>query len=442
MHSVLSTAAQGFDDATCTLLIKFGFRTKPKQFTLESPASCRSVCQLLSQLLQDLDSAYGRTTPALDRLQNGGGGGGEGVGIGDGGADSGVRAQPRSRRNSRDSSDGGRDGGDGSTSGPPEWLLSALESVHSREWAIAVYAQVRAGWCCREHLAEAVFFGVLMPLAVAGYWLKDASFRKSRSSGSNHWLPAACELHNPMLVSRQVYHHGKYADAKDLAYQDGSVWRLEPAFNTSVKLLLEYGSRYRFSTDSWPSVWNAITLTSVVDEERPHCDGQVMDSVEETRARCDETTWLPHELVHLNGTQPCFVDRNDRHHVYLNIEDPHLFYFDMLLIGLCFATSATIALCVFAQHWVEIRAWASRIAARRAERRRSRDDDGAGVGAGAPDADEERSHRPDGRRHRRTRSRSGEGSDEENDFMGLSVLAPESVKHALGQAKRSFTEMI
>ena len=50
----------------------------------------------------------------------------------------------------------------------------------------------------------------------------------ARAPYSNQYLHALYSLHGLVLESRQVYHHGKYADAKDLAYQRGRVWRLEP----------------------------------------------------------------------------------------------------------------------------------------------------------------------------------------------------------------------
>ena len=424
-----SVWAQGYDETTCTLLIKFAFRSKPKHFQLDGPSSCRAVCQLLSQVLEEHDRAHGngdpRTPEGAAQLSSLAG---ARHGIDRSGSalhsyhQPGGLNGPRFRRPSNEStadSDISEYTADAhQVPPPPEWLVAMLETIHTREWGIELYVFLRSGWCCRTHYWEAIIFGVLMPLAIAGYWLADASFRESRSSGSNHWLPAACDLHNPLVVSRQVYHHGKYADAKDLAYQEGVVWRLEPAFNTSVELLVEYGRRYRFSTSRWPQRWDAVTMTSVVEEERPHCDGQVMDSTEETRARCDETAWIPQELLTLNGTQPCFVDRSNRNHVYLNIEDPGVLYFDLLLIFVCFSIAASIAACLASQHKSLLLSWWASFWERWRGSRRDGGGNGAEAVAGAvPRGDERRGGDP-------------------------TLLTPESIKSAATQVKKSFVDML
>ena len=407
------------------------------------------MCQLLSQLLEDHDSGRHRQAAgvvehsSMSSASNGSGScassfvppevltedsSGGGIGIGRGTRNLGG-SPPMS--------------GLSSPATPPEWLLNCvLSNGGSRECTIETYARVRSGWCCKRYVLEAILFGVLMPLATAGYWLADASTREGHSSFSNHWLPAACELYNPLVVSRQVYHHGKYADAKDLAYQEGRVWRLEPAFNTSVKLYLEYGSRYAFSARNWPQMWWATTLTSVVEEERPHCDGQVrdamqlacsasscrmharlpfgspppngllvrrqvMDSTEETRARCDTVQWIPRELVLLNGTQPCFVDRTDRRHVYLNIEDPSGLYLDIITICACFGIAIGFTFCILTQHKGTLKSWYTSYCTKQGAAESST---GKGNGAGA--------------------SRSG------------LMLTPENIKAAYHQVKKGFTEMV
>ena len=51
------------------------------------------------------------------------------------------------------------------------------------------HAAVRRCWtgrCCRRHALEAVLFGALMPLALAGYWLVDA--RTDLVGGGSIWL--------------------------------------------------------------------------------------------------------------------------------------------------------------------------------------------------------------------------------------------------------------
>ena len=98
---------------------------------------------------------------------------------------------------------------------PPEWVLACLTPLHARELGEDIYARARSGWCCYKYALEALLFGVLMPLSIAGYWLTDAATREAPYS--NRYLHALCELHELVVEARQIYHHGKYADAKDLA---------------------------------------------------------------------------------------------------------------------------------------------------------------------------------------------------------------------------------
>ena len=411
----------GYDVTTSTLLIKFSFRTKPKHFTLESPSVCKSVCELLSTLLNEIDRSCEPSTSGTRASAASYPSAGSSPSV----IDPDARARLRRKQGHSPVSPATR-----TIPPPPEWLMDWLESNGaSREWALDTYAKARSGHCCRRYALEAILFGVFMPLATAGYWLADASARERHSSFSNHWLPAACELHNPLVVSRQVYHHGKYADAKDLAYQEGRVWRLEPAFNTSVKLYLEYGSRYAFSARGWPSTWWATVLTSVVEEERPHCDGQVMDSTEETRARCDETPWLPDELLRLNGTQPCFVDRKNRNHVFLNIENPGGLFLDVFTIIVCFALAATFAFCLVREHHHTIKAYFAYYCGRK--RGGSADAAGASSRCG----------------HTRSVSNGSGSGHSRNPSDGASMprksmLTPENVKTAYEQVRKGFTEMV
>ena len=134
-----------------------------------------------------------------------------------------------------------------------------------------------------------------------------------------------------------------------------------------------------------------------------------MDSTEETRARCDTQQWIPQELVQLNGTQPCFVDRTDRRHVYLNIEDPGGLYLDIITICACFGIAIGFTFCILTQHKSTLKTWYSSHCNKQ--------------GAGENSAGKANGH--------------GGGSAR----PGL-MLTPENIKAAYISVKKGFTEMV
>lgn len=395
--------AQAYDEITSTLVIKFAFRPKPKHFALDSAASCRAVCQLLGRLLEAIDS-----------------GGADGP-FGPGGASAGpsfVGTRPPPVSVGLDGPEwphsfGGPPGVAKTPSTPttpppppPQWFLDMLDRAHSRDWGEAAYAKVRSGWCCKKMVLEATLFGVLMPLALAGYWLTDAEglgaeTGKVDAKGVERWLSAQCELSNLLIIPRQVYHHGKFADAKDVAYQEGRIWRLEPAYNASVTLTrTAYGEDHE-TFQNWPAHWWAAIQSTATVTQRPHCDGQVLQTSEEVRRDCDDLSeWIPRHFLRLikKGVQDvracpphchapfpvhapprahacipsmakrkralyaehrglarvcasqCWVDRSDRSLVFLDVQEPFSFYFDIFLIGFMLTIALAFAVCIVAQH--------------------------------------------------------------------------------------------
>jgi hypothetical protein len=287
--------------------IKFAFRSKPKVFYMENEDACRAVCELLSELLQG-DEAPHLHTPAHAPLD----------------------VSSDEFRLFSGSTGADADELDELHSAPdaPEWWHSIMGHCATREVSELSYARLMSGWCCRVFVMEALLFGVLMPLALAGYWMRDSTelveeTGQTTASGEDRWLLASCNLRSLLVLPRQVYHHGKYADAKDLAYQDGLAWRLEPAWNTSVSLLEPHPD------GAWGHFpWEAITHTTATESLRPHCDGQVLEELRDVRHNCMPLhDWVDRRFLVLNWTaHECWVDRFEQSHVYLDVDEPLYFY--------------------------------------------------------------------------------------------------------------------
>jgi len=157
-----------------------------------------------------------------------------------------------------------------------------------------------------------------------------------------------CNLQQLLAEPRQVYHHGKFADAKDLDYQDGYLYRLEPVWNTSVTLI-DPPTGGRWSKEPWV----ATTHTTATVAERPHCDGQVNEPLEIVlRGECKRLyEWVPPRFHKLNKTgQACWVDRADRTKVFLDVEQPLYFYGDLLAVVACVGIALTFAVCIAREH--------------------------------------------------------------------------------------------
>lgn len=306
---------QAYEPSTCTVMIKFGFRAKPKNFALESSQECIALCELLSELLDEIDRAEAEgESPSLRMTPFAAPPSVQVPDVEDEMFMPGA-AMPTTNSDHAQASSNGSGSGKLTPHQQSLGLLMQLDEMEPVDmWRVA-WMRVLSGWCCRKHALEAMLFGVLMPLATAGYWLSDASGLESATAGvdidgNDRWLPAICSMQAMLLVSRQVYHHGKYADAKDVRYQEGRVFRLEPAFNTSVTLYEPHPDE----RVAWPPSWWALTLTSAAVTHRPHCDGQVMQTEQETRRQCaDIRGWMDPRYLHLNwSSQPCFVDRSHR----------------------------------------------------------------------------------------------------------------------------------
>ena len=106
---------------------------------------------------------------------------------------------------------------------PPAWLIAACSDACSTEATHVAYSRACNGWCCRRFPVEALLFGVMMPLALAGYWLRDTTMIGEETGqnpgGEDQWLEASCTLRQLMLEPRMIYHHGKFKDAKNKEYQ-------------------------------------------------------------------------------------------------------------------------------------------------------------------------------------------------------------------------------
>ena len=315
-----SRSLQAYDEVTSTLILKFSFRPKAKHFALDSPASCRAVCQLLGRLLDGIDNgtelSYAELFQqgAADAAENGGDAGKRGA--------LSISMPPPLQT----SSPGGAAFGDGEVAKgapstpttpttptaqapqppPPEWLVGVFERAGCRDFGELAYGRLRSGWCCRKYGLEATLFGVLMPLATAGYWLSEANglgaeTGKTDENGKTRWLAAECDVNNLLVVPRQVYHHGKFADAKDVAYQEGRVWRLEPAYNASVVLKQTLYADGHPTFRDWPVSWWVSLHTTPSVSQRPHCDGQVLQASHEVRQACANLhEWIPEWFLRLN----------------------------------------------------------------------------------------------------------------------------------------------
>ena len=60
------------------------------------------------------------------------------------------------------------------------------------------------------------------------------------------------------------------ADAKDVKYQEGRVWRLEPAYNASVTLKTIQRDLGATAMPGWPVSWWVSLYTTPAVSQRPH----------------------------------------------------------------------------------------------------------------------------------------------------------------------------
>lgn len=374
--------SQSADIDTHSVAIKFNYRAKPKIFYLENTEACHDVCLTLSQLIEET------------ALHDGGGNG---------------TLPPLRSKSTSDANEYW----DAHTPAPthvdtdldddeelyvaPGWVRSSLDACGASDSADFVYSRVCNGWCCRNKPLEALLFGVLMPLALAGYWLRDTTeieeetmmaFPGEDPHGVEQWLEASCLLRSLELAPRQIYHHGKFQDAKNVEYQEGSLWRLEPVWNTTVTLLDPLPASWRRL--GWADNYVATAHTYVVEDDRPHCDGQVLDSLAEAQAACADKSWIPprfwdlarpafHPASRVNGSgggfAQCWVERKDHTHVYLDVAEPLYFYSDLLAVAACFGVALTFAICIAREHREMVVTWMHR----------ARNPFDAGVGPSEPD---------------------------------------------------------
>ena len=229
-----------YEQNTCTLIIHFCFRAKPKHFALSSADECHAVCEMLAELLAAIDARGGANERAVN---------------------CGARAASASpadspppthlaRRHSSpmvdtafqkrqavslrrgciaaqssctpsllspgvgadsDSDDGEHDGDDAEPrqqhqDRDPSWYFSVLNSSTMREVVASASDSVRGGACCLHHPLEAILFGVLLPLVAAATLLHDENRSSTLTSSSTDrmCLVGTTLVHLPFMPNRVV----------------------------------------------------------------------------------------------------------------------------------------------------------------------------------------------------------------------------------------------
>ena len=342
--------------------LKFSYKSRPKVFFLENASACAAVVSLLQDLceLPEGEDRPGRTRRASheEPLYEDGGGG-----VFD------RRAPLRNDAGSYSYADG-EDAGVTA----PTWVHSLLGVFGGcTEMIDYLYGRLLSGDCCRHYPCEALIFGVCMPLALAGYWLRDTTgiyeetahpFSGENEEGSEQWLEASCELGALELDAQMVYHHGKFMDARNKQNQEGTQWRLEPVWNVTVTLLDPLPASWR--RKGWADRWMAVAHTYVIDSDRPYCTGEVLESLIEARRDCNDLKWIPqrfrgiadleHALSAPNeidsgfGFTQCWVARTDQRSVFLDVSEPLSLYGDVFAVLLCMCISLTFAVCFARVH--------------------------------------------------------------------------------------------
>ena len=342
--------------------LKFSYKSRPKVFFLENASACAAVVSLLQDLceLPEGEDRPGRTRRASheEPLYEDGGGG-----VFD------RRAPLRNDAGSYSDADG-EDAGVTA----PTWVHSLLGVFGGcTEMIDYLYGRLLSGDCCRHYPCEALIFGVCMPLALAGYWLRDTTgiyeetahpFSGENEEGSEQWLEASCELGALELDAQMVYHHGKFMDARNKQNQEGTQWRLEPVWNVTVTLLDPLPASWR--RKGWADRWMAVAHTYVIDSDRPYCTGEVLESLIEARRDCNDLKWIPqrfrgiadleHALSAPNeidsgfGFTQCWVARTDQRSVFLDVSEPLSLYGDVFAVLLCMGISLTFAVCFARVH--------------------------------------------------------------------------------------------
>ena len=342
--------------------LKFSYKSRPKVFFLENASACAAVVSLLQDLceLPEGEDRPGRTRRASheEPLYEDGGGG-----VFD------RRAPLRNDAGSYSYADG-EDAGVTA----PTWVHSLLGVFGGcTEMIDYLYGRLLSGDCCRHYPCEALIFGVCMPLALAGDWLRDTTgiyeetahpFSGENEEGSEQWLEASCELGALELDAQMVYHHGKFMDARNKQNQEGTQWRLEPVWNVTVTLLDPLPASWR--RKGWADRWMAVAHTYVIDSDRPYCTGEVLESLIEARRDCNDLKWIPqrfrgiadleHALSAPNeidsgfGFTQCWVARTDQRSVFLDVSEPLSLYGDVFAVLLCMCISLTFAVCFARVH--------------------------------------------------------------------------------------------
>lgn len=195
MHSWLCCRALQISDRdACSLSIKFLARSKPKSIYMADTIDLDSVCSMLAELNDKLQ--LGSTSPRSKALS---------VSFKDDALfsiDGEIAAAQRHQQ--LDSPGSFRSELDDDLileeeERAPSWVAATCYRCGDPECVDLMYSRVRSGWCCRHFPVEATLFGVLMPLALAGYWLRDTTMVTEQTgavdAGLDRWLLASCNLH-------------------------------------------------------------------------------------------------------------------------------------------------------------------------------------------------------------------------------------------------------
>jgi hypothetical protein len=211
---------QAIDTATNSVIIQFNDRARPKSFQLEDAMACKVVRAQLSELVRNIDGSGSALRPPGSspdaREPRAFNHDGEQAKM-TRGSHEGRRSHEHSPGLDSDDDDDDRQHAD-HRQPPPPWLAAVLGASESSECATVAHSRLLSGWCCRHMPLEAFLFGVLMPIALVGYFRTGFTAVEAEVDGKI-WLEARCTLNDLVLEPRMIYHHGKFHDAKNKAYQ-------------------------------------------------------------------------------------------------------------------------------------------------------------------------------------------------------------------------------
>ena len=130
-----------------------------------------------------------------------------------------------------------------------------------------------------------------------------------------------------------MYHEGKYADARNVLYERGWQYELQPGWNVTTTPLGGGAS------------WNARLLSHVRYSQTRRCEGHVGLDLARTVAQCtdsDHAGWVS-PVLEINGSVPCFAHATNRTFTYLSVSEPFGFYLDGIAAAVCLVLGIAVA---------------------------------------------------------------------------------------------------